>query len=64
MSKWISCKDRLPVECKWHLLTDGERHWLGMKNYSKNNFFCKCCLDNIEKVTHWMELPELPERGE
>lgn len=61
---WISVKDRLPNDDGRVLGTDGKKHeivccinsdceWVGATNYGY--------LMSLQKVTHWMPLPKLPE---
>lgn len=63
MNEWISINDRLPIyeDHEWVLLSDGDRIWLGQIEYHlSKEFFCKCCLENLYGVTHWMEAPKPP----
>lgn len=60
MNEWISVKVQLPSQ-EWVLLTDGDRIWIGqIDNHFTNNFFCKCCLQIFNSITHWAKLPILP----
>jgi hypothetical protein len=61
MSEWIKVLDRLP-DHKWVLLSNGERIWIGqIDSHWNKEFYCKCCLENFDCITHWMPLPEPPE---
>ena len=61
MSEWISVKDRLPeekqrvlVRCKTVGTTVGWRLW---------GEWMTDLGDGGSEVTHWMQLPEMPEEG-
>ena len=69
--KWISVKDRLPeVKQRVLLFTEGEaiEGWLtdveGVHWYfiTLSIHGCGCCGEDDDEVTHWMPLPEPPER--
>lgn len=58
---WVSIHKTLPLH-KWVLLSNGEVIWIGqIDNHLNKQFYCKCCLENLETVKYWMPLPELPE---
>lgn len=59
--KWISIKDgNFPHE-KSFLVTDGCEHFVAWKKNGDDKFYYSyCCGCRVENVTHWMELPEMP----
>jgi hypothetical protein len=62
MSKWINVEHELPETCDWVLLTNGKKKWLGqLDSHLTKEFYCKCCLENLHKITYWMPYPALPE---
>lgn len=61
-NKWISVKEQLPKDDKeWSLLSNGERIWIGQMDWNNKDFYCKCCLENLNGVVYWQPLPEPPE---
>jgi hypothetical protein len=76
MSDWISVKDKLPPKRKWVLATNGKRverccydwgltdaWYIGTEAYNHGSVHNPdySSIDRyLYNVTHWMELPELP----
>lgn len=70
MTKWISTLDRLPELGVKALVTDGQRmavckSWIH-PDTKKYAWECTCssslCQEDLDEITHWMPLPELPVR--
>lgn len=62
MNEWISVKERLP-EIDEQVLTYEEGYpRLPIKtNYILNNYLNTFAYGNMNKITHWMPLPNPPE---
>ena len=72
ITEWISCKDRLPEKSGNYLTVDMDSEFSYMRTlgYSAKwrGWNCVESIDDEQKakewemnVTHWMQLPELPE---
>ena len=68
--QWISVKDRMPVLGEQVLVSD-EKFGILLATYKKCEdelYFdevgtgCGCCCESLKKITHWMSIPEPPER--
>jgi hypothetical protein len=62
--QWISVKDRLPEDGSYILMSGGSQITMGWLNFSRKEFIqCISWTNLTESVTHWMPLPEPPEKG-
>lgn len=69
--EWISVKDRIPPrELDYIIVFDGNDVFTAMffVNDGKATTFFSCCYGKeylkIKNVTHWMPLPEPPEKND
>ena len=63
-SNWIPADKELPGNARCVLATDGEAHFVACwEGESGGDYWVDCSnFDEIDSViTHWMELPEVPE---
>lgn len=61
--EWISVDDRMPTVCGDYLVTDGDAQMVASMNLSGVfDFFENSKFWEHENVTHWMPLPELPQK--
>jgi hypothetical protein len=59
-SNWIPADKELPGNMRCVLATDMECHFIAI--YEADKWICATTSDEIDShVTHWMELPEVPE---
>jgi hypothetical protein len=60
VSDWIPARNELPGNMRCVLATDMECHFIAI--YEGDKWICATTSDEIDSyVTHWMELPEVPE---
>lgn len=58
---WISIKDKLPPDGSWNLFTDGKNISVERYKYDAiDHFWPEPRWFEVEEVTHWMPLPDLP----
>lgn len=58
-SPWIPADKELPGNMRCVLATDMECHFIAI--YESDKWICATTSDEIDSViTHWMELPEVP----
>ena len=63
-NEWISVEDRLPSNGDYILMTDGLQIALGWMNHSREEFIqVNTWADLTSSVTHWMPLPEPPDKS-
>ena len=66
-SKWISVEDHIPGEMECVLVYDADHgvvmgKWFKWKKEDEIEWTdYSCCGFSLEKVTHWMYLPEKPD---
>lgn len=68
---WISVKDRLPEGSGKYVASNSENSYIGVLNYSKQhktfNVHDGCSKKEVERyaipITHWMPLPEPPQKS-
>ena len=64
--KWIRCGDKWPELGRDVLVTDGIKCWVAFLAAAWDDGTCFWMYDEwhscFMKLTHWMPLPELPER--
>jgi hypothetical protein len=59
-SNWIPADKELPGNMRCVLATDMECHFIAI--YESDKWICTTTSDDIDShITHWMELPEVPE---
>lgn len=65
--EWVSVKERFPKDSKEKLLTDGKFYFIGRfdRDMLETMNDCYWTLEYVfsENVTHWADLPELPQKG-
>lgn len=64
MSDWVSVDDRLPDSGEWYLVANSKYKHLEIVFFDGTNGAGIHWLQNgdyLERVTHWMPLPEPPE---
>ncbi len=64
-NEWISVKDRLPEDSREVLIYDKRSGdvlyaWYSMETWNENDFCYEG--DDLDDISHWMPLPEPPER--
>lgn len=61
---WISVEDKMPNEDMTALVTDGKEFIFIGEYFKETNHWGLdgTALINMDKVTHWMYLPELPNK--
>ncbi len=70
MSEWISVKDRLPDESGRYLVANFEHDYVAVLHFSMRHgmfnsfdeFSPMAASDRAIPITHWMPLPEPPEK--
>jgi hypothetical protein len=67
MSEWISVEDRLPEHKErvlgyWAALEDGAYEGIEISWRANSNIWTSYFVPGFSEITHWMPLPEPPEK--
>lgn len=61
MSNWIKCSDRMPDANEWVMASDGWDHYKAEYDDFLKGWYCAMG-HGLSGITHWQELPALPEK--